>query len=106
MHLILHKLPFIHGRLIKHSSHSCLLPIRIHLCKIILINNLDRAGGIDGEHLLNPVFLEVEVGGASDEREEAGELGGVLRGVEALELRDEGGVDDVGQDLVGNFLLA
>jgi hypothetical protein len=105
MDLILRKLTFIHSCLVKTSSHACLLPVGVHLSKVILVNDLDGIGGVDGEHLLDPVGLEVEVGWASDVGQKAGELSGVLRGVKTLKLRDEAGVDDVGEDLVGDFLL-
>lgn len=72
------------------------------MVEVVLVDDLDWHLGVDGEHLLDPVGLEVE--GASDERQKAGELSGGLGRVEALELRDEAGVDDVGEHLVGDFL--
>ena len=101
MHLVVGKLTLVKRCFVHGSAHSLLSSVGL-LVEVVFVDDCDWHFGIDGEHLLDPVRLEVE--GASDERQKAGELSGGLRCVKALKLCDEAGVDDVGEHLVGDLL--
>ena len=102
MDLTFVELTFVQARFVEQSSKTLSLSIGIHLTKVVLINDCDGNLGVDGEHLLDPVRLETEW--APHERQKAGELGRGLRRIEAVKLRDEARVNNMGHDLVGDLI--